>query len=295
MTAEFKEKLKTLPSSPGVYLMKNKSGEIIYVGKAKNLKRRVGSYFLNTEKNLKTHNLVEHIADFEYIVVATETDAFMLENNLIKKHQPHYNILLKDGKTFPYIKINLKEDFPKLELTRKVKNDGSKYFGPYFNGISIEQIKKIVETAFNLRNCKHNITASSKNIRPCLNYSLGLCSAPCGHFIDKKDYKEQVDKVVRFLNGETKEVETILQQKMQLASDLLNFEKALEIRELIKSINNLKRHNTTQFSTLINQDVLGYYSTGTDAVLTILIIRAGKLMAVQNFAMIDLKIGRAHV
>ena len=158
MTNQLKEKLHTLPTTAGVYLMKDSSGQIIYVGKAKNLKRRVGSYFLNTEKNLKTHNLVEHIADFDYIVVANETDAFMLENNLIKKYQPHYNILLKDGKTYPYLKINFNEDYPKIEVTRKIKNDGSKYFGPYFNGISVEQIQKISQVAFYIRTCNKNIS-----------------------------------------------------------------------------------------------------------------------------------------
>lgn len=288
MTNALKEKLHTLPTTAGVYLMKDINGQIIYVGKAKNLKRRVSSYFLNTEKTLKTHNLVEHIANFDYIVVASETDAFMLENNLIKKYQPHYNILLKDGKTFPYIKINLSDDFPKLEVTRKIKNDGSKYFGPYFNGISIEQIKKIVQVAFNIRTCNLKITENSKPVRPCLNYSLGLCLAPCAHYVSKEEYNLQIQKFVRFLKGETKEVETVLQQKMQTASDFTNFEKAIEIREMIKAINNLKRQSTTQFSSLIDQDVVGYYSTGTDAVITVMIIRAGKLMAVQNFAMVDI-------
>ena len=288
MNSAIKEKLHTLPLTAGVYLMKDSTEQIIYVGKAKNLKRRVSSYFLNTEKNLKTHNLVQNIADFEYIVVASETDAFLLENNLIKKYQPHYNILLKDGKTFPYLKMNLKEDFPKLEVTRKVKNDGAKYFGPYFNGISVAQIQKIVQVAYNLRTCRQKIFENSKNTRPCLNYSLGLCTAPCSHFISKKDYAEKVEKVVKFLKGDTKEVENILKKKMDNASELTNYEKAIEIRDMIKSINNLKNQSTTQFSKLIDQDVVGYYTTGTDAVLTVIVIRAGKLVAVQNFAMIDL-------
>ena len=288
MTSKLKEKLQTLPLTAGVYLMKDASGQIIYVGKAKNLKRRVGSYFLNTEKNLKTHNLVEHIADFDYIVVANETDAFMLENNLIKKYQPHYNILLKDGKTFPYLKINLNEDFPKLEVTRKVKNDGAKYFGPYLNGISVEQVQKIVQVAFNIRTCNKKITEDTKEMRPCLNYSLGLCLAPCAKYISKQEYSIQIQKLLRFLSGDTKEVETVLHQKMDTASQLLNYEKAIEIREMLRAINNLKNRSTTQFSKLVDQDVVGYYSTGTDAVITMMIIRAGKLMAVQNFAMIDL-------
>ncbi len=289
MNERLKEKLHTLPTQSGVYLMKDISGNIIYVGKAKNLKRRVNSYFVGNDKPIKTFNLVENIADFDYIVVASDTDAFLLENNLIKKYQPHYNILLKDGKNYPYIKINLKEDFPKLEITRKVKKDGAKYFGPYFNGISPEQILEIVARAFNLRTCNLKITEATKPVRPCLNYDIGLCSAPCAHHISKQDYQKQVDEVIKFLKGDTASVYQILEQKMQSASENLNFEKAIEIREEIKALNLLKLRWTTQFSKLLNQDVVGYYSSGTNAVFTVTIIRDGKLMAVENFSMLDLQ------
>ena len=289
MNERLKEKLHTLPTQSGVYLMKDISGNIIYVGKAKNLKRRVNSYFIGNDKPIKTFNLVENIADFDYIVVASDTDAFLLENNLIKKYQPHYNILLKDGKNYPYIKINLKEDFPKLEITRKVKKDGAKYFGPYFNGISPEQILEIVARAFNLRTCNLKITETTKPVRPCLNYDIGLCSAPCAHHISKQDYQKQVDEVIKFLKGDTAGVYQILEQKMQSASESLNFEKAIKIREEIKALNLLKLRWTTQFSKLLNQDVVGYYSSGTNAVFTVTIIRDGKLMAVENFSMLDLQ------
>lgn len=288
MERQFTEKLHTLPTCSGVYLMKDKFGNVIYVGKAKNLKRRVNSYFIGNDKPLKTHNLVENIADFDYIVVASETDAFMLENNLIKKYQPHYNILLKDSKTFPYLKINLNDDFPKVEKTRKIKKDGTKYFGPYFNGIDIEQIQKIITETFQLRTCSRKITETGKSTRPCLNYSLGLCTAPCAHFVTKEQYALQVKNAIDFLKGNTKNVEEILRKKMEQASELTNFEKAIEIREMLKSINNLKRQNLTQFSTIFDQDVVGYYSTGLDAVLTVMILRGGKLMAVENFSMIDM-------
>ena len=289
MTPALKEKLLSLPLSSGVYLMKDRSGNIIYVGKAKNLKRRVNSYFVGNDKPIKTFNLVSNIADFDYIVTASDTDAFLLENNLIKKYQPHFNILLKDGKNYPYLKINPNQDFPKIEITRKVKKDGAKYFGPYFNGISPSLILKIVERAFSLRTCSLKIEENSKPVRPCLNYSMGLCSAPCAKYITKQDYKKQVEEVIRFLKGDTKAVEMILADKMQLASDSQNYEKAIEIREEIKSLNLLKQRYTTQFSTLFNQDVVGYYSTGTHAVFTVMIIRSGKLMGVENFAMQDLQ------
>lgn len=287
MNSNLKEKLLSLPTSSGVYLMKDISGTIIYVGKAKNLKRRVNSYFIGNNKNIKTLNLVQNIVDFDYILTNTEIDALMLENNLIKKYQPHYNILLKDGKNFPYIKINVKEDFPRLEITRKVKNDGAKYFGPYFNGISPEQILKIVGRAFNLRTCKVKITEVTKPARPCLNYSMGLCSAPCAKKIDKDQYKLQVNEVIKFLKGETKKVEQILKDKLSLASESLNFEKAIEIRDEIFALDKLKQRYTTQFSKLINQDVIGYYFNGTNLVISVLIIRDGKQMAVENFSLIN--------
>ncbi|MGN1213152.1 MAG: excinuclease ABC subunit UvrC [Christensenellales bacterium] len=287
MNAKLKEKLLSLPTTSGVYLMKDISGTIIYVGKAKNLKRRVNSYFVGNNKNIKTLNLVDNIVDFDYIVTNSEMDALMLENNLIKKYQPHYNILLKDGKNFPYIKINTKDDFPKLEVTRKVKNDGAKYFGPYFNGISPEQILKIVGRAFSLRTCKSNITEKSKTIRPCLNYSMGLCSAPCAKKVSREQYKNQVEQVIKFLKGDTKDVENILKDKLNLASESLNFEKAIEIRDEIFALEKLKQKYTTQFSKLINQDVIGYYSTGTNAVISVLIIRDGKQMAVENFSLLN--------
>ena len=289
MNQMLKEKLLTLPTSSGVYLMKDSTNNIIYVGKAKNLKRRVNSYFIGNDKPIKTFNLVQNIADFDFILTPSDTDAFLLENNLIKKYQPHFNILLKDGKNYPYLKINLKEDYPKLEITRKVKNDGSKYFGPYFNGISPTEILKIVSRAFCLRTCNKKIDAGKENGKPCLNYSLGLCSGACCGYITKEEYKKQIDKLIEFLKGDTKEVEQILKQKMQLASDAQNYEKAIEIRDEIKSLNNLKQKYTTQFPKLFNQDVMGYYSTGTNAVITTMIIRNGKLMGIENFTLNNLQ------
>ena len=289
MNKMLKEKLLSLPTSSGVYLMKDNKDNIIYVGKAKNLKRRVNSYFIGNDKPIKTANLVENIANFDFIVTPSETDAFLLENNLIKKYQPHFNILLKDGKNYPYIKINIKEDFPKLEITRKVKNDGAKYFGPYINGISPEEICSIVARAFSLRNCNKNLVSGKVNSRVCLNYSMGLCSGPCAGLITKAEYKKQVEEVVKFLKGDTKQVEEILKQKMALASDSQNYEKAIEIRDEIKSLNKLKQRYTTQFPKLFNQDVVGYFSNGINSAITIMIIRNGKLMGVDNFTLTDLQ------
>lgn len=289
ISKKLKDKLLSLPTTSGVYIMKDNSNNVIYVGKAKNLKRRVNSYFIGNDKPIKTFNLVQNITDFDYILTPSDTDAFLLENNLIKKYQPHFNILLKDGKNYPYIKINLKEDFPKLEITRKVKNDGAKYFGPYFNGISPDEILKIISRAFAIRKCNSKIKEGQKPARPCLNYSMGLCTAPCAGYISKADYRKSVDEVINFLKGDTKFVKEILFQKMEIASEAQNYEKAIEIRNEIKSLNNLKQRYETQFPSLFSQDVVGYYNTGTNCCITILIVRNGKLMGAENFALTNLE------
>lgn len=278
-----KEKLLTLPTTSGVYLMKDRQGNIIYVGKAKNLKRRVNSYFIKNEKNLKTQLLVENIADFDYILASSELDALMLENNLIKKYMPHFNILLKDGKNFAYIKINLNEEYPKFFVTRKVKNDGCKYFGPFFAGVSYLQILEIIQVAFLVRNCNKKFSSKKPLSRPCLNFMLGLCTAPCVNKVSKQEYRQQVDYAVDFLNGNTKQVEEILKQKMELASQNLNFERAIKIREQLKALDRLKVHFTAQFPKCKNLDCLNYYSNGLNLAVSVLNIRNGKMIACDNF------------
>ena len=182
MNDRIKERLATLTTKPGVYVMRDKDGIVIYVGKAKNLKNRVSQYFRNSPKPSKVQAMVDNVDIFDYFITMSEMDALALESNLIKKYQPFYNILLKDGKQFPYIKINLKDAFPKFEIVRKVKKDGAKYFGPYFAGLDAREILKTINTAFKIRTCNQKITATSIAKRECLNYSLGLCSAPCTKF-----------------------------------------------------------------------------------------------------------------
>lgn len=284
---ELKEKLLELPQSSGCYIMKDESGNVIYVGKAKNLKRRVNSYFNRTQKNIKTENLVQNINDFDYIVTATEYDCLMLENNLIKKYKPHYNILLKDDKNFPYIKINLKEDFPKFEVTRKVKKDGYKYFGPYFAGISVYQILDMVNQAFSLKTCNNKFTQKKGLDRACINYAMGLCSAPCINKIGKADYKANMLKAIDFLNGNTKEVEKILTDKMTLASENLNFETAIKIREQLNSLKRLKEKYLTQFTNHENIDLINGYFDGRNACMSVILIRNGKMLGCENFNLLD--------
>lgn len=281
-----KEKLKTLPQSSGVYLMKDKNNNIIYVGKAKILKRRVNQYFDNAHnKNLKTQLLVSNICDFEYIVTNSEYDALMLENNLIKKYQPHYNILLKDDKNFAYLKINLNNDFPKIEITRKVEfKKNVKYFGPYFNGISAKSVLDIIKFAYPLRTCNLKLNKCEK--RECLKYALGECSAPCTKRISKQDYKKIVDDAIKFLNGDTKNVEEILKEKMMKSADAENFERAIVLKGQIETLQKLKNKYTTQFTRKLNIDIVGTYLLNDNACVTVLIIRNGKMIGSESFNLV---------
>ncbi len=281
-----REKLKNLTTRPGVYIMRNKEGEIIYIGKAKNLKNRVSQYFRNSPKPSKVQAMVDNVHTFDYFIATSELDALALESNLIHKHQPFYNILLKDGKAFPYIKINLKDDFPRLEIVRHVKkNDGAKYFGPYIAGIDPREILKIVSSAFRLRSCAGKIDGKAK--RECLNYSMGLCLAPCTNRVSKEEYAEEVKKVLRFLSGNDDEVEEILQKKMQTASNMENFERAIELRESLKMIAKLKQRVVANLPKDVDKDVAAYHFNGLSGVVTMMVIRGGKILGIMNFSQND--------
>ena len=222
--------LKTLPTSSGVYLMKDATGKIIYIGKAKNLKNRVTSYFVNTKKNLKTTLLVDKIRDIEYFLTASEQDAFSLENNLIKQHKPKYNILLKDDKWFPYIRIDKNEKFPQLKVVRRVKPDGALYFGPFMTGIRVSELMAIIKLVFPVRSCAKDLSKVRKNHRPCLFYDLGKCVAPCSGCISNEEYQKIIDKVIDFLNGKDGEVKRLLTKKMNECAEKMDFEQAIDYR-----------------------------------------------------------------
>ena len=199
---DFEFHLKNLPDNPGVYLMKNTLGEVIYVGKAKNLKNRVRQYFQKSKNHTeKVKAMVKNIAEFEYIVTDSEIEALILECNLIKKYSPQYNILLKDDKSYPLIKITINEEFPKVFVTREKKDDGAKYFGPYTDISAVYETYDLIKKTFPLRTCKKNITTDGKNTRPCLNYYINLCKAPCDKLINREDYKIIVDDVIDVLSG----------------------------------------------------------------------------------------------
>lgn len=281
-----KEKVSKLPLLPGVYKMLDAYGNIIYIGKAKALKNRVSSYFINTAKPEKVQQMVDNVYDFDYIICPSELEALQLESNLIHQNMPFYNILLKDGKAFPYLKIDTKSDFPRVEITRKVKRDGCQYFGPYFNGISVNQLYDIINNTFRLKDC--NIKTRQK--RACLNYHIGNCLAPCIGRATKEEYAQEVDKVVRFLKGDLTEAQEILTEKMHICSKNLLFEKALEYKNNLEIIEKLNTKLITQLTTLENIDVFGYATNGQNSVVTLLIVRGGKLVGVQNYNIIDASI-----
>lgn len=294
MNDKIRQKLKTLTTKPGVYVMRNKSGEIIYIGKAKNLKNRVSQYFRNSPKPSKVQAMVNNVDDFDYFIAVSELDALGLESNLIHKHQPFYNILLKDGKAFPYIKIDLKEDFPRLEIVRKVKkNDGCKYFGPYIAGIDPREILKTINMAFKIRTCKLKINSLTHAKRECLNYSLGLCLAPCTGRTTKEEYGEEIKKVVRFLNGNDDEIEKILKEKMEIASNLQNFERAIELRESLKMVTKLKQRVVANLPKDVNKDVFAYYTDGISGVINVMVVRGGKILGIVNFEQSDAELEEA--
>lgn len=294
MNDKIRQKLKTLTTKPGVYVMRNKNGEIIYIGKAKNLKNRVSQYFRNSPKPSKVQAMVNNVDDFDYFIAVSELDALGLESNLIHKHQPFYNILLKDGKAFPYIKIDLKEDFPRLEIVRKVKkNDGCKYFGPYIAGIDPREILKTINMAFKIRTCKLKINSSTHAKRECLNYSLGLCLAPCTGRTTKEEYGEEIKKVVRFLNGNDDEIEKILKEKMEIASNLQNFERAIELRESLKMVAKLKQRVVANLPKDVNKDVFAYYTDGISGVINVMVVRGGKILGIVNFEQSDAELEEA--
>ena len=196
------EKLKLLPDKPGVYIMLDENQNVIYVGKAKNLKNRVRQYFFNSTKTVKVMAMVKNITDFNYIITPTEVDALSLENNLIKKHKPRYNILLKDDKTYPYIKVDLKEVYPTFKITRKIKKDGAKYFGPYMAGVSATAILEIINEVFLVRPCSKKFE-KGKTYKHCLNFHIKKCTAPCSKTVSEQDYKSQVLDAIDFLSGNT--------------------------------------------------------------------------------------------
>ncbi|MDE7208722.1 MAG: excinuclease ABC subunit UvrC, partial [Clostridia bacterium] len=286
---KIRQKLKDLPTQSGVYIMKSDSNQILYVGKARNLKNRVNQYFSGTaNKTEKTMRLVARIADFEYIITTNEIEALVLENNLIKKHKPPYNILLKDDKSYPFVKINVKQDFPKVEVVRKLKNDGAKYFGPYMQGITSKDILELVESAFCLRSCNHDFSHLPKNHRPCLNYHINRCLAPCNGRCTKEQYAKQIEEVVSFLSGNDKKIAHLLQQKMSDAAENEDFELAIFYRRKLEILDKLVRRQVTALPKDFDLDIFAIASNGLNTVVSVLFVRGGKLVGGDKQVVSDL-------
>ena len=280
-----KDKVHALPGLPGVYKMFDIYGNIIYIGKAKNLKNRVSSYFLNTKKLPKVQNMVDNVYDFEYIITPSELEALNLESNLIHKHQPFYNILLKDGKAFAYIKIDYKNTYPQAIVTRKVKNDKCLYFGPYFNKINVTSLYKIINTTFKLRDCNLNLNKVQK--RECLNYQMHTCLAPCTRQCTESEYRQEVDKVIDFLKGNLREAKKILTEKMQVYSDMEMYELAIEMRENLKAIEYIDAQNITGLNKNADIDIFGFAENGDSAVVSVACVRGTKMVGLSNYNVID--------
>ena len=278
---DFKAKLKDVPENPGVYFMLDKDGEIIYVGKAKNLKNRLRSYFFNlANRTAKVMAMLEHVDDFRYIICASEVDALMTENNLIKKHKPRYNILLKDDKAYPFIRIDMREPYPTVNLVRKLKNDGAKYFGPYMQSVNIKDIFDLIHTAFQVRDCKRDM---SKPSRPCLSKHLGRCLAPCNREVSEQEYKAEMQRVIEFLKGNDREVERILREKMQYFAEQENFEVALGYRNKLAVLDKLVRKQVSTLPKDFNLDIFAFESNGIISTVNMLVVRGGKLVGGENF------------
>lgn len=283
ISEKIKEKVKLLPASPGVYIMRDNAGKVIYVGKAKKLKNRVKSYFDASQKTQKTYALVSNIDDFEYILTNSEQDAFSLESNLIKKYKPHYNILLKDDKSFPFIKINLKEKYPRVTVVRRPKRDGSLLFGPYVTGIRIGEIMGLIKWAYPIRWCSTNFDGKKSAKRPCLHGEIGNCLAPCVYPEREKEYLANINKIINFLNGDNKDIRVQLEKKMRELASQMRFEEALEVKNLLSALEVLDSQIITTLSSSSNIDVFALASSDEISAVNVMKIRAGKNIGQFNF------------
>ncbi|MFO7815997.1 MAG: excinuclease ABC subunit UvrC [Halanaerobiales bacterium] len=282
MSEYIEEQIQQTPDKPGVYLMKNGSGEIIYVGKARSLKKRVRSYFRKGDHTYKTAVMVDDLDDFDYIVTDTEMESFILEANLIKKYQPQYNIRLKDDKTYPFIKITTDEDFPRIKKTRVVKNDGSKYFGPFADVGAIYKTINILKDLFQLRSCNYDISEEKQLERPCLNYYIDKCRAPCVGKISKEAYHQLIDQVVLFLSGRQEYLTDKIEEKMNEAAQAENFEKAARYRDAIQAVEEISRQQKVMSEDDQDRDIIAIIEDESYCV-QLLLVKNGKLIGQEHF------------
>ncbi|HBR03602.1 MAG TPA: excinuclease ABC subunit UvrC [Ruminiclostridium sp.] len=283
--ASIEETLKNLPDSPGVYIMRDSDHTVIYVGKAKILKNRVKSYFQHQKDPYsKTAMLVSNIESLEYIVTHTEEEALILENTLIKRHKPKYNILLKDDKTYPHIRITVQDDFPRVEITRRVEKDGAKYFGTFVKMSAVKDSIELLRKLFPIRTCRRQI-APEKKQRPCLYHHIGLCSAPCSGNITREEYEDLVKNAIAFLDGRHEDVIKKLETEMERLSEELKFERAAVIRDRLKSITEIYKKQAVSSTKFDERDVVALYSDDWNYAASVLSIRGGRLIGKRAYVL----------
>ena len=278
------EELKKLPAKPGVYIMHDADDTIIYVGKAISLKNRVRQYFQGSRNlGIRKEQMVEQIARFEYIITDSELEALVLECNLIKEHTPKYNILLKDDKTYPFIKVTVGEDYPRIQIVRRVKKGKSRYYGPYSSAMAVKDVVELTTKLYRLRTCSRNLPKDIGRERPCLYHQIHQCDAPCQGYISKEEYRKKVDKLLDFLNGNHKEILKELEEKMMSASQEMNFEDAAQYRDLIQSVKRIGERQKITDQHGEDKDVIAVAQDGEDAVAQVFFIRGGKLIGRDHF------------
>ena len=281
---DIQEELRKLPDQPGVYIMHDKTDAIIYIGKAVSLRKRVRQYFQPShDEGIKKKQMVEHIARFEYIITDSELEALVLECNLIKEHTPKYNTMLRDDKTYPYIRVTMGEDFPRVLFSRQLKKDKSRYFGPYTSAGAVKDTIELINKIYQLRTCNRKLPRDIGAERACLNYHIHRCSAPCQGYIDKAEYGERVSQVLEFLNGNYTPVIKMLETKMVEASQAMEFEKAIEYRELLGSVKQIAQKQKITNTDGEDKDIIALASDDTDAVVQVFFIRSGKIIGRDHF------------
>ena len=282
-----REKLAMLPENPGVYLMKDKTDAVIYVGKAKNLRNRVRQYFGSYGKSTrKVESMVKNISDFEYIIVGNEVESLILESNLIKELSPKYNILLRDDKQYPYIKVTVKDRFPKVEKTRRIIKDGAKYFGPYPNVMAVNDAITVFEKRYMIRDCKLNLNKKPLSFKPCLNFFIKKCMGPCKGDVTEEEYAPMIDEILNFLAGDDTLINS-LEKEMVDASKELNFEKAAELRDMMNSLIALQEKQLMDSANTENRDIIAFARGMDSVVVQIFFIRLGKIVGREHFLIED--------
>lgn len=285
-TDNLRRALSGVSSLPGVYLMKDVDDQVLYVGKARNLKKRLASYFVSLERlSLKTAALVRNIKQFDTIVTSTEKEALILESNLIKRFRPKYNIILKDDKRYPSMRLDIREDFPHLEIVRKIQKDGALYFGPYSSAHAVRQTLKFIHKTFKLRKCCTSVLLAKR--RSCLNYQMGTCLGPCHHHVEKETYAEVVKEVVLFLRGRTPDLIKDLKAQMHIAANCQEFEKAAVLRDKIFALQSTLEHQVSVITDFKDRDVIALSTSSNLTVVTILFIRGGFLLDHSHFSFTD--------